>query len=114
VVARLVWSKSRTVTSVDALIARIPADDPAYAQARDRARSFAQDCGCSMGATFMAVAMAVAIVRWIIVPSFEPAGALYALGSVVTAAVVGKAVGLALARVRLSLLQRSLAREWQG
>ena len=112
--ARFFWSKSRMVISVDALIARIPADDPAHRRARDRARSYAQDCGCSMGGIFMAAAIAVAVLQWIVSPGLEPVRALYALGFVMAAAVAGKAAGLTLARLRLSLLQRSLASEWQG
>jgi hypothetical protein len=109
-VTAAVRSREAAAGAVDALLARMPDDDPAKARLRERARAHAQDCGCAMGAAFMSVVLVAAPV-WLLATGGMRVGALVvAVALVFVAAMVGKAAGLLLAHARLVVMLRSLER----
>jgi hypothetical protein len=100
----------RRTAGVDALLARVPADDPDRVALQSRAAAYSQDCGCRMGAVFLAGSLLVTLA------SIAKAGGLTVwkgiagLVFVLIAAMFGKAVGLVLASLKLALLRRSISR----
>ena len=78
----------------------------------DRAKALSGECGCSMGGAFMVTALVLVIVRT--VASADPADArlmgrvLRGAAFIFAGGVVGKLVGIGIARVRLAWLYRQL------
>jgi hypothetical protein len=83
----------------------------------ERAKTYRDDCGCSMGSVFLAGALVVLTVRGLFctspVQGHWPAAFVRCAGIVFVAGVVGKAAGIGLARVRLGLLNRQLRRRFE-
>jgi VIT1/CCC1 family predicted Fe2+/Mn2+ transporter len=98
---------------VDVLLAQMPADHPERPALQARAIEYSQDCGCSMGGYFLAGAAAFAIIYFAIFGGFSFRTAVASAVLVLLAAVAGKLTGLLIARLRLTLLRRSIARRIQ-
>lgn len=95
--------------AIDALLARLPADDPERATLQSRAAAYSTDCGCKVGATFMAGALVLAAVYLAFAGlGLETCG--IGLAFVFVATMVGKLTGLLVASLRLAFLRRSLSR----
>jgi hypothetical protein len=98
-----------TTRAIDALLARLPAGDPRRARAQRLALKYNRDCGCGVGALALGAAIpltcAYLALTGVTLVSVA-AGIAFDFG----ATLAGKAMGLALATVRLALLRRSLAR----
>jgi hypothetical protein len=108
----------RTVAFTEHLMAAFPEREVEQRPFVDRAARYSRDCGCQMGAAFLVVSLIVAI-AWV---AFAPAasyGALLtqvfmALLFVFVASIAGKLLGIAIARIRLALLCRYLAKRFAG
>jgi hypothetical protein len=94
---------------VDALAVRLPDDDPQKGELRKLVASRAGECGCSMGGAFLLGASVIAGVYFAVGGGLNPSSALKALGGVFCVSLIGKAVGIGIARVRLLSLRRTLA-----
>jgi hypothetical protein len=94
--------------SVDALAARLPDADPSKAELRTRIATLAQECGCTMGAVFFAGASVVAVAYFLATGQLGIGPGLLAIGFVFAASLLGKLVGLSVARIRLLALRGSL------
>ncbi|HEU4656731.1 MAG TPA: hypothetical protein VFR97_04370 [Capillimicrobium sp.] len=95
---------------IDALLARLPADSPETARIRQRAKTYRDACGCVVAAWFMVSALVLAIVR-VATAGDLTLGAGARVGAfVIGAGMAGKALGLLVARARLALLRRQVAR----
>jgi hypothetical protein len=95
--------------AIDALLARLPADDPERATLQARAVAYSAECGCKLGATFLAGALVLAVVYLALAgPGLLTCGV--ALAFVFIATIVGKLIGLLVASVKLSFLRWSLSR----
>lgn len=93
----------------DAMAAKLPDGDPWTAEIRSRIARLASECGCTMGGIFLAAAMAAAVAYFVITAALDFGSMLLAIGFVFGASVVGKFVGLGVARIRLLLLRRALS-----
>jgi hypothetical protein len=98
--------------SINRLIELFPDDRDQLVAAADRAARLSHDCGCTQGAIAMtiAIALAAAYYAW---PGQRASGAmrisaLWALPFVITAAGLGKLIGIGVARLRLALIYRRL------
>jgi hypothetical protein len=96
--------------AVDALLARLPADDPERATLQARAAAYSSDCGCAMGAAFMAGASLVALLYFVFAHGLGFWPGLAGLAFVLVATMVGKLAGLLVASLKLAFLRRSLSR----
>jgi len=91
-----------------AIAAQLPESDPRIVEIRSRMASLANECGCTMGGTFFAAAVALAVTYFLIAGRPDLGSGLLAIGFVFVASVVGKLVGLSVARIRLLWLRRVL------
>ena len=96
--------------SIDALAAGLPDSDPTKAALRARAVTLGQECGCAMSGAFLAGAACLAIGYFVVTGLPSPLAALAAVGLVFAASLAGKLAGLAIARLRLLALRRTIAR----
>jgi hypothetical protein len=94
---------------VDALAIRLPEGDPRKADFRRLIAALADECGCTMGGIFLVAATILAIAYFIIAGGLTIGSALLAIAVVFVASLVGKAIGLGLARIRLLRLRRVLS-----
>jgi VIT1/CCC1 family predicted Fe2+/Mn2+ transporter len=94
--------------AIDALLARLPANDPERATLQARAVAYSKDCGCTMGAAFFAGALLLAV-TYLAVAGLELSSCGIAVAFVFLATVVGKLTGLLVASLKLTFLRRSLS-----
>ena len=78
----------------------------------DRAKAYANECGCTMGGVFAMVSVGLLIAYYLFFDGFG-AGNLIVNGLtmatlVFSAGITGKLIGIGLARIRLALLYRQL------
>ncbi len=95
---------------VDALAARLPSGDPRRAELRARIATLGDECGCRMAGVFLAGAAGLTVAYLLAVQRLSLASSLLALGFVFAMTLLGKLVGLSMARVRLLSLRRSVLR----
>lgn len=95
---------------VDELATTLPPGDPRRAESRARIATLAGECGCTLGGVFLAVAFLLAVAYFGAGGRLAPGPVLLALGLVLAATLLGKLVGLGVARLRLLALRRSLLR----
>lgn len=78
----------------------------------EKARAYRNECGCSMGAAFLAASIVILVIRSAVF-HFAVNGRwfmaiVHAIVLMLGAAILGKLVGIAAARIRLLLLYRDL------
>jgi hypothetical protein len=100
----------RRTAHVDALLARLPADDPDIATLQSRAIAYSQDCGCTMSAAFLAGSLLLALVYFALTGGLSVPTGIAGLLFVLIAALSGKAAGLMLASLKLALLRRLISK----
>jgi hypothetical protein len=93
---------------VDGLAARLPDDDPRKGADRARIAALADECGCRMGGMFFFAAAAVGVAYLVAIGPFSPWTAALAAGVALAASLLGKLIGLGVARLRLLWLERLL------
>jgi hypothetical protein len=96
---------------VDALATRLPSADPRRAQLRARIAMLGDECGCKMAGVFLVCAAVLTVAYLLAAQRLNLASSLLALGFVFAMTMLGKLVGLSMARVRLLLLRRSVFRQ---
>lgn len=96
--------------NVDALTARLPNGDPRKAELRSRIAILSGECGCRMAGAFLVGATALTVAYFVAVRRPSPGSALLAVGFVLAMSLLGKLVGLSVARIRLLALRRSVLR----
>lgn len=78
----------------------------------DRATSYGNECGCSMGGAFLVVSLALVILYVFLFNKLDKANLIadVVLGTafVFIAGIVGKLAGIFIARIRLAMLYRHL------
>jgi hypothetical protein len=94
---------------IDWLLRQFPSDDPQRASYQKRAIAYQSDCGCSMGAAFMVGSILGVAIAFAVDHRIALVRIVLAMATVLLATAVGKAVGLAVARLRLALLRRKIA-----
>ena len=82
----------------------------------DRAKAYSNECGCTMGGAFSVAALALVIVHFLLNGLFKGSvlseivwGTTFVFG----ASIVGKTLGITIARIRLALLYRQLQTLYQ-
>jgi len=101
---------AKLASSVDALAAGLPDGDPVKAALRARAVTLGQECGCAMAGAFLAGAALLAVGHFVFLGKLTPGLAAAAIGLVFATAAVGKVVGVAVSRLRLLALRRTISR----
>jgi hypothetical protein len=83
----------------------------------EKAKSYRNECGCAMGGGFLIAAIAVVLLHRI---AFHPSRGGHLLMSILqeiafvfVACILGKAIGIGIARIRLSLLYRKIRIRYQ-
>lgn len=104
-----------------------PSFDPARSRASDpdelavisqtvtRLAALRRECGCALGAKFMAVALAAVLAQPFLIPGLVPGTVRHvavALAFILVSTLTGKLTAIALARLRLVVLSRQLARRY--
>ena len=82
--------------------------DSRIGEIRFRIARLANECGCAMGGTFLAIAVTTSIAYFLVAGEPGLRSGLLAIGFVFVASMVGKFVGLGVARIRLLWLHRVL------
>jgi hypothetical protein len=91
-------------------IERLSGDDGEKARLRDRARRYRNACGCALSGLFLIVSIAACGAGLVLADPFRWSLVAIGIAFVFCASLLGKAVGIGWARVRLLLLHRSLTR----
>ncbi|HYN82277.1 MAG TPA: hypothetical protein VES88_12300 [Gemmatimonadaceae bacterium] len=103
------------MTTLERLLKSFPAERENLRPYVDRAKAYHNECGCSTGGAFMVVSLGLVITRFVIdgirkgevlVDLFW--GTLF----VFSASLIGKLIGIGVARIRLALLYRHLHRTY--
>jgi hypothetical protein len=101
---------ARTSAAIDALVTELALTPSEQAGVKTRMARYNRDCGCAMGGVFLTAAL-LTCVAYIAVTADFAIGAIGAgIGFVMVSSLLGKAVGLVVASVRLGLLRRWLSR----
>ncbi|MGH6941806.1 hypothetical protein [Hypericibacter sp.] len=101
---------SRTLDDVYAVIARMPGDDGEKSRLRETARRYHRACGCALSGVFLIVAILACVACLILAEPFRLSLIALGLAGIFGAGLLGKAIGIGWARVRLALMHRSLVR----
>jgi hypothetical protein len=98
----------RLASSVDLLAAQLPDADSRRAELRSRIVTLGQECGCAMGGVFLAGAAVLTIAYFLATGLPSVGSGVLAIGSVFVASLLGKLVGLGVARVKLLAIRHAL------
>jgi hypothetical protein len=83
-----------------------------------KVKALRNECGCAMSGAFLTGAIGLVIVRHLFLPHIFPMSlvgeVLAAAAFVIGAGMIGKAMGIAVARLRLALLYRGLRNRYRG
>lgn len=105
------------ILSLEQLLHSIPEDRDTLRPYFERAKSYSNECGCSMSAAFLAVSFGLLILYGFVSDGFGGANLLTVVlassAFVFTASVIGKLTGIGIARLRLALLYRRLSVKYQ-
>ena len=96
----------------------LPAERETLRRYAARAKSYRNECGCAMGGAFIAVTLTALILYGLVYRGFSWDHWLIDLVSATAclfgASILGKMLGIGLARIRLILLGRELHRRYRG
>jgi len=95
---------------IDQLVGQLALESSERSDVKARMARYNRECGCSLGGLFMVAALLAAPVYIVVTADFSIGAAGAAIGFVLVSSLLGKALGLAVASVRLEMLQRSLSR----
>ena len=101
---------ARTSVAIDRLATELGLEPSERVEMQARMTRLNRDCGCALGGATMAAALLAAVAFMVATTSFDVATIAAAVAVVFVSSLLGKAVGLAAASLRLELLRRSLAR----
>lgn len=101
------------MTTLERLLQSLPADRENLRPYVDRAKVYRNECGCSMGGAFMVISLGLLITRFLldgIGKGNVLIGLFWGTLFVFSASLIGKLIGIGVARIRLALLYRHLHR----
>ncbi len=106
--------RPRLLDEVVALVDRLPIDPIEAARLRDKAVGLANECGCELSGFALVAALVLSGIYLAASGNVgvAPVAALFV--GTLAAGMLGKAIGIAVARLRLRLLGRSLQRQLLG
>jgi hypothetical protein len=95
--------------TIDELIARMPSGSSEINNIRRRVIAFRNDCGCSMSGAFLIACALSELVYFPLHGVHHVRSILIGIALIIVSALVGKLLGIGVARLRLSLLHRHVA-----
>ncbi|MFY9928691.1 MAG: hypothetical protein WAK82_11865 [Streptosporangiaceae bacterium] len=101
---------ARTSAAIGGLVTQLALEPAERADVQTRMARYNRDCGCAMGGAFMVAALLTSAIYIVVTARFAIGVIGAGIGFVVVCSMLGKALGLVVASVRLGLLRRSLAR----
>jgi hypothetical protein len=101
---------ARTSATIGELANRLALEPSERAGVQTRMTRYNRDCGCAMGGAFMVAALLTSAVCIVVTARFAIGVIGAGIGFVVVCSMLGKALGLVVASIRLGLLRRSLVR----
>jgi hypothetical protein len=106
-----------TSVKIGNLLNSFPSDGEGRSLYLENAKKYSTECGCSLGAKFLAASIGVFIVYLFLSHDFGLETLikqmLFGTFFVFTASIVGKLIGIGIARIRLVLLYRYLVTKYQ-
>jgi len=106
-------SMRRTSAAIGELVERLALDPAERRVVQARVARYSRECGCAFGGACMVAALAAAGILLALEPDFTFASVAACIGGVLAAGIVGKALGLLGASLRLAALQASLERRYR-
>jgi hypothetical protein len=105
------------MNALDQLWRTHPSDREQLRPYVEKARAYRNECGCSMGAAFFSASILILIIRSAVF-HFAVNGRWFmaivqAIGMMLGAAILGKLLGIGVARIRLVLLYRDLQNRYR-
>jgi hypothetical protein len=104
---------SRTTARLEQLLRLHPEDQERLRPYVDRAKRYSNECGCSMGGAFLVAALVSVLAYDLRAGRLDGAGPVITIliqaMLVLVAGMLGKLVGVAVARIRLAVMYRELA-----
>jgi Mg/Co/Ni transporter MgtE len=101
---------TRTSAAIDTLVRRLALESSERVDVRARMARYNRDCGCALGGVTMVAALLM-VIAYIAMTATLSLGVLgVGIAFIVVCSMLGKALGLVVASVRLELLRRSLSR----
>ena len=101
---------AQTSAAIDQLAGQLALESSERSDVQARMARYNRECGCSLGGLFMIAALLTAIVYIAVTADISIAVAGAGIAFVVVSSLLGKALGLVVASVRLEMLRRSLSR----
>jgi len=101
---------ARTSVAIDALVRELGLEPAERVEVQARMARHNRDCGCALGGATMTASVVAAVAYLAVTATFGIEALAAAAGVVFASALLGKALGLVAASVRLELLRRSLSR----
>jgi hypothetical protein len=101
---------ARTSVAIDRLAGQLALESSERSGVQARMARYNRECGCCMGGLFMVAALLAAVAYIVVTAGFSIGAAGAGIAFVIASSLVGKALGLAAASVRLEMLRRSLSR----
>jgi hypothetical protein len=101
---------ARTSAAIGELVTQLALEPAERSDVHTRMARHNRDCGCAMGGMFLVAALIMAVVYIAVTARFAIGVIGAGIAFVMVSSLLGKAIGLVVASVRLGLLRRSLSR----
>lgn len=105
---------NQSLLAIEQVLQALPADGEERRIRLARARAYAAECGCSLAGVFLLLSAALVALYGIISGSLSRADALVGTLVVFGASIVGKLLGIGVARLRLALLARYIIARYRS
>lgn len=102
--------RRKTGIVIEGILASFPDEPPDAVSVRARVQRYVNECGCSTGGIFLVLAAVAVLIALIVTDSWRLPVLLGSMLTIVTASIVGKMTGIAIAALRLHRLRRRLCR----
>jgi hypothetical protein len=107
----------KTTFKIENLLNSFPNDREEIFLYMDKVKKYSSECGCSMGAKFLMVSIGIFLIYFFRSNDFGVANLLkeFLLGIlfIFTSSIIGKLIGIGIARLRLVLLSKYLIRKYR-
>lgn len=101
---------------IENLLISFPRDREEILHHADNMRKYSSECGCSLGALFLAASLAayaLYLFFWDLSAAHLPRDILWGMLFIFVSSIVGKLIGIGIARIRLALLYRYLSTKYK-
>ena len=101
---------ARTSSAIDELVTQLTLEPSERADVQTRMDRYNRECGCALGGVFTVAALLTVLVYIAVTAAFAIGVIGVGVAFVLVSSLLGKALGLVVASLRLELLRRSLSR----